>query len=411
MSSPRYVVALVCSAAASSVVIAAALYGAPESEFRLPTDALSRWDGVWYEKIAATGYSYTPSAPSNVAFFPGYPSVGRLISGATGIPISWALVIAAHLFLLAAFVLFALYLGSREGEPPGEPGSARPSRSYLRPFGTSHWQSQWHTFALASLALFPTTFFFRMAYSESLFLFLILAVFVGMVRRWPTIWIVVLAGLATAVRPVGIALIPPLAVYLWRRGATRPARIGNLLWLPLACWGLIAYMVFQYVEFGDALAFAKTQAHWRMARPSGDFEKALALASYEPIWSVYVPDTPSYWRNQTQPDNAFLNLAFANPIYFVGVSGLIVVGAWKRWLNGYEVLLSIGLLGIPYVTRAYEMCMASQGRFAAVVFPAYIVMGHLLARVPRVVAFGILAIFAFYLCVYSAQFGAGYGLI
>jgi len=43
----------------------------------------------------------------------------------------------------------------------------------------------------------------------------------------------------------------------------------------------------------------------------------------------------------------------ANPVYFVVALRLWAVGARKRWLNGYEILLSLGLLVIPYGEHAY----------------------------------------------------------
>jgi hypothetical protein len=101
-------------------------------------------------------------------------------------------------------------------------------------------------------------------------------------------------------------------------------------------------------------------------------------------------------------------MRFFNPIFFVGTAVLVAVGAWKRWLTVYEVLLSIPLLAIPYVTKGYEMCMESQGRFAAVVIPAYIVMGQLLARLPWWLAWLILAISGAGLAFFASRFAAGY---
>jgi hypothetical protein len=54
------------------------------------------------------------------------------------------------------------------------------------------------------------------------------------------------------------------------------------------------------------------------------------------------------------------------------------------------------------------MFMSSQVRFAAVVFPAYLVLGHLLARLPGSVAVAILGIAAFYLGSFSALFATGH---
>jgi hypothetical protein len=82
--------------------------------------------------------------------------------------------------------------------------------------------------------------------------------------------------------------------------------------------------------------------------------------------------------------------------------------AWPRRRKAYEVSLCAGLLLIPYLLRAHEMCMTGMGRFAAVVFPVYIVMGRLLAKLPWPVSAGILALCAFFLGAYSALFAAWY---
>ena len=60
-------------------------------------------------------------------------------------------------------------------------------------------------YTVLALALFPTSFFMRMVYTESLFLFLVLLTFVAMQRNWPLAVIAVIAGTATATRSVGVA--------------------------------------------------------------------------------------------------------------------------------------------------------------------------------------------------------------
>ena len=59
--------------------------------------------------------------------------------------------------------------------------------------------------------------------------------------------------------------------------------------LPLACWGLLAYMAMQYARFGDPLIFASTQDYWRVRPAVPPGVRTLALATWEPIWSAYLP--------------------------------------------------------------------------------------------------------------------------
>ncbi len=66
------------------------------------------------------------------------------------------------------------------------------------------------------------------------------------------------------------------------------------------------------------------------------------------------------------------------------------------------------LLFIPYWTRGYEMNMASSARFAAVVFPVYLILGEWLARLPPAVSATVLGISTFFLGTFSALFAGGY---
>jgi hypothetical protein len=369
-----------------------------------PVAAFSRWDGEWYARIATEGYSYAPDKRSSVAFFPLYPLLGKGVTIATGLRVEIALLIVAHLLLFGCFVLMHAYVSSR---PHPSPLLATAS---LRPEGEGNLAA--HT--VIAFAFWPTTFFFRMAYSESVFVFLCVLALYGMHRNWRSSIIAIVAGLATAARPVGIALLLPFAWHLWttqlqHRLTLRSTVMASLLCLT-ACWGLIAYMVYQQIAFGDALGFAKTQESWRMREGSVE-EKVLALVTLEPVWSVYVPSSDAYWAKRVKSIDPLFNLQAANPVYFLIGAGLVAYGAWRRWLNAYEVLLSIGLILIPYETRSYEMCMASQGRFMAAVFPMYIVMGELLRRIPSPWFVLLVAPSAFFLGIYAALFAAGFVVI
>jgi len=169
-------------------------------------------------------------------------------------------------------------------------------------------------------------------------------------------------------------------------------------------------MTYQYFAFDAPLGFAQTQEHWTSLRgPSrSGWVKAESLLAGEPIWATYTSDPERGWANRDTSSNPLFNLFFWNPIVFVATALLIFVGAWKSWLTKPEIVLSVLLLAIPYVTRAYEMCMASHARFAAVVFPAYIVLGRLLRALPQWVTWTLIGIWAFLLMTWSALYAAGH---
>jgi hypothetical protein len=244
-----------------------------------------------------------------------------------------------------------------------------------------------------------------MAYSDSLFLLLAILTLYGLARQWPILLVAVFVGLATATRAVGVALIPPLLLVGWRRYCCLGRRFAVLTLAALVClWGLAGYMIFQYTRFGEPLAFAKTQVHWRFREKSSLQEQLLAVETLEPFWSVYDESSPAYWRRHDYELGPAFSLQFANPIYFAGIAVLVSYGAWRRWLSVEEVLFAAGVLLIPYLSRSHEGCMNSHARYAMVAFPAYLVLGRLLGALPPLYTAAFLALSGFMLGTYAALF-------
>jgi Gpi18-like mannosyltransferase len=383
---------LSCYVLTSAVVLLGVLFG---TRFvNVPADhgvtndsfvsAFATEDGIWYKKIATHGYSYDPTKSSSVAFFPLYPLLAGIVMRLGDLGPEVALLAVSHVSLALLFVLVSFYVQEKyPTAPPGLPD-----------------------FILLAMGLMPATLFFRMTYSESLFVLLCVLALLAMARRWPLFLVALLIGLATATRPVGIALLAPFLLHCWRLSATRGAFALKLLFLvPVACWGIAAYSLYQGILFGEPLAFVQTQSHWRRGAAVSFSEKLLSLATYEPIWQVFDPVSPVYWgAGEPYPPNPIFSWPALNSVYFVLTVILIVIGARKRWLSSDEVALAAGLLFIPYFTRSHEMAMASQARFAAAVFPVYLVLGNLLVRLPGSLAGGLLGIAAFYLGAFSALF-------
>ncbi len=349
-------------------------------------DAFANWDGAWYKKILEEGYHYDPRRPSSVAFFPAFPLLGRCLSDLTGAPAEVALLTVAHLSLAGTFVLLAAYVRLRWGE------SDQNLAGYV----------------LLAFGLWPTTCFCRMAYGESLFLLIVVLALYGLERRWPLAVLAVLCGLATATRPVGICLLVPLALHGWKTSSGWRQAAGRLWLVPFGSWGLIVFMLYQQIEFGDPYAFAQTQDNWRVQAPVSWPTKIWGLLTLEPVRSVFDPSSVCYWGRPPVEVNPLFSLHLANPIYWLFAVMLIAVGAWKRWLTEHEWSLGVCLLLLPYVLRSHEMCMAGMGRFTAVVLPIYLVLGQLLARFPAPLAAALLALSGFFLGIYSALFTAWY---
>jgi len=365
---------------------------------------MCNWDGHWYQTIAVNGYNYSRSEHSSIVFFPLYPLTARALCSA-GVPAEIALLLVSNGCFLGALLLFERYLCAAGAH-----------------LSTRRW-------ALLALAFAPCSFFFHVAYTESMLLLLTIAALYGMRRRWPLASIAFCIGAATATRSVGVALLVPLAIHLNARLREEPAdwdarlrlmsprrRGGSFSnvtigasWLALSCWGLLAFIAFQVWRFGDPLAFAHAQFAWGVRDPAPTLRAHIVqLVSLEPIWSTYIPHTAGYWGSGATNADPLLNLSFANPLFFLGTALLLGTGVALRLLDMKEVTLGALLLLIPYIAQTSRQCMTSQGRFATVVFPAYIVLGHLFVRLPRPVALYFLFSSGALMILYATLFGAGY---
>lgn len=355
-----------------------------------PIAGCIRFDAVEYLEIIRRGYSYNPNEASLVAYFPAYPLLSRWVGLAIGLLPADAALLVTHSSLLVAFVLLARYLRVRWPE------------------ATAEQRGQ----VLAFFGLWPLGLYFRMPYAESLFVCGTLAVLYGMARGWPLTVLAVLTGFVTAVRPVGVALTAAFVWYILTRPGSRPrVKTGHVLMLaPLACWGLLGYMAYQWIAFGTSWAFAQTQEHWSFRAPNdrSGLPKLRSLATLEPFWGVYMPSNTRYWGNASTVGYPLFNMVFWNPILFALAAVLLLLGGWKRWLSGSELVMGAGLLAVPYLTRSYEMSMASHGRFAAVVVVNYLVLGRLLAWLPPLATATVCAALALFLYLFTTLYTANH---
>jgi Gpi18-like mannosyltransferase len=385
--------ALAVYSLSTAVVLGAVVIGPYFIEFcdehstaRHSSDLLA-WDGFWYRWIAARGYTYDQERHSSVAFFPLYPLLSALVSRVTGLPVTVSLLLVSHASLALAFFMLLRYLRFRV------PDSER---------------SVWY-YSLASAAFFPTTFYWRMAYTESLFLLLAVVVLYGIERGWKPFNIALWIGLATATRLTAVALLAPLAYEVWRKHSQRKALRTLVVLAPVSIWGISLYVVYQAWEFGEPLAFQKTQINWHERQIPDSLSAIVAdFLTFESIRGVYRPECECYWGNVPPRDSAALSMRFMNPIYVLLTAGLVGLGWERHWLNHKEVLLCVLLLLIAYVLQGYRTCMASQARYVSVAFPQYIVIGHLLARLPYWASVVLIAVSGGVLAIYAAMFTSWY---
>lgn len=313
------------------------------------TEVVFAVDGRFYREIASECYAYTPYLPSNVAFFPLFPISGRLLGHALGTDAG--LIFVSYACSILGIVLFSLYEKKRIGHP--------------LLFGT------------LAFAVYPQSLYCFSAYSEPLFILVLVAFLYCITTGSHHRWTAFLCGLATGIRPVGIALLPAQLIYAWRKSGKHRV-LNTTLSMVVSCSGLLVYMTYLQIRFGDAFCFAKTQQFYLMRPHVTLFARMRLLLTGEPIWGHYLSDPPRWSLFHDVP--WWSSYSFFNPLFFCLALTAICFGTWKKILNVYEVVISFGLLAIPYVTRAYEMNMSSQGRFTLVIVPMFLVFARFLDR-------------------------------
>jgi len=284
------------------------------------------WDSFWHQEIAEVGYSFIPGKPSNIAFFPLYPLVAQLSSFVVGTLRTNGLVISNLALFLAVF--YMVKLARLES---GDDSVAGRSALYM--------------------LIFPGSLFFSYFYSEGLFLFLTLAAYYSARRkRWPAASI--FGGLAGLTKITGIIIfIPLLFEYFEPRLRARKFRLNaaklSAGWLLLVPLGLLGFMAYCGLRFGDPLAFFHAQAAWaaNAVTPAGVLAKILLL--------------PPFYR-----------MLYVGLIVFALLLVAVMIGKKLR----ASAIVYAGLLLVVYLA---SNALESTPRQLGVVFPLFIGMAFL----------------------------------
>ncbi|HEX2292002.1 MAG TPA: mannosyltransferase family protein [Gaiellaceae bacterium] len=335
-------------------------------------DVWARWDSVWFLRIAHDGYGATEEAAA--AFYPLYPllvgALGRVLFGHYVL----AGVIVSLTACLGAFtLLYRLALPRLGGE-----GAYR---------------------TVLYLAVFPFALFLGAVYSESLFLLAAVASFLLAEQR-RFLGAGIAAGLAWLTRPLGIALLPALALIAWRS----PHRKDALLRLAAAPALFAVYPLVLWRQTGDPFAFVHAERMWsREVSPLGPLGGIWAglRAGWAGVRQLASgSDATLYWSavQDTDPDRvAAINLS---QLAFLVLFSFLAVVAWRRFGAPYG-LFAVLSLAIPLSVPSERWPLLSIQRFGLVVFPLFMALAALGSR-PRLHA-GVVVVSAVLLGVVSAQ--------
>jgi hypothetical protein len=215
---------------------------------------------------------------------------------------------------------------------------------------------------LALLLCSPFGYFLAGAvYSDALFLAATLGAFVLVERDSP-----MLAGLAgavaTATRPVGVAVVVGLAAVTIARRRPSPPRLRDAGVL-LSAAGLLAFCALLWWRFGEPLAFSKVQTAAGWGRRV-DWDTVLSA---------------DYFRrfHDHSPNLIHLGLTVQAVLSVAAVA--LIPATFRRLGWGYGLYTAL-VVGIPLLTSSDFIAM---GRYVLAAFPLFAVAGALLAETSR----------------------------
>lgn len=197
---------------------------------------------------------------------------------------------------------------------------------------------------------FPTSFYFGSVYSESLFLLLSVSTFY-FARRKKWLLASIFGILASATRVFGILLLPALIAELF----LQKEKLSKAAWIFLIPLGLLAYMYYQHLTTGDALAFYHLQE-----RVGEQHQQGIVLLPQ--VFFRYV--------------NILLHVDYSQTIYqtiiLEFVTGVLffllpIYGYFKKIRFSYLIYAMLGFL-LPSIQGSFS----SNPRYILVLFPSFL---------------------------------------
>ncbi len=306
----------------------------------------NQWDSVAYVTIASQAYAN----PIHLVFYPGYPLLIRIFSTVISLfyPVTLRIsgVIASSSFLLVTLTVLFQWCKSKFSKDLA------------------------YTVVLV-LLFFPTSFFLRATYTESLFLMLTVCSFYFADKKRFLIS-ALFCGLASATRLVGLGLIPIiLFIYLHEQFTVHKLSFRTIfksIGLAIVGWGgFIAFSIYQNAYFNSPIATLEiSKSYWHRyfslehlwhgihTNIQNFFGQSLRTICYTPgeNYSGMIPTCPS---------TALINLGFTALFLFwcIWVTAKNSIPRGQQLLAWMIIVLSIGsgwLDGIPrYILPCFPL--------------------------------------------------------
>jgi len=208
---------------------------------------LANWDGFWYRELANKGYpTHVSYAQTTLGFFPLFPLSIWPVEHVV-------LLFAPNHLILSATIAGAIISGA----------GGLVATILVHRLTEGWWGRETARRATILFVLFPGSVVFSMVYSEGLLIPLAAGCIYALERRR---WLLagLLAGLGTAVQPVGLALVPVCLVAalleLRRRGWSRDG-LRSFVAPALSVTGMGGFMLFLWIWTGNPFANYIAQHH------------------------------------------------------------------------------------------------------------------------------------------------------
>jgi len=323
----------------------------------------ANFDGEHYLAIAREGYR-----PLRHFFFPVYPLLIRYFS-------FWATNLAGFLtgaIFISHTSFFLAILGLQK---------------LLKLDGHNFYK------VVLILLIFPTSFYFAAAYTESLFLMLAVWSFY-FARRSKFLFASLLAAVAGATRVIGVVLIVSIAVewYVQQKPSFNFKRALNIsMYLFVMALGLFVYLWYLYDQTGDPLVFIHKVGIYGGQRSSSFV--MLPQVFYRYLFKI-IPALNFYWPVIF---TTYLEL-FMAVLFLI----LVVVGYFKLRFS-YWIYLFGGFL-IPTLSGSFS----SLPRYVLVLFPGFMLIAQIAKKLPKIVNYILAGVSLGCLILATAMFSRGF---
>lgn len=342
-------------------------------------DRWTAWDGRWYMSIVDKGYfvDYGPDPASNIPFFPGFPLVTDALSTIFHInPVVLGLTVNA---LLTTFCVYFLF---------------RTTQILSRKLSQNKTVTKTAPFLAVVLFLsFPSSLFLAAFYAEALLIFGISgAIYFALQNK--LIAAAVFTAIATGTKSVGVAVLPAILLIhyqyqarsLWDWKLIRKNLILYSTVSLIGLSGLLAYMLYLYINFGDPLLFSSLQKLW-LREFHADFLVKL--------WEIYYRNTfvPAYFQGTF--NYLVTLLAMYGPIFAIAAS---VVFAKK-----YRLYWILPLVFITVLLPATTIILQSMNRYIYCFIPLFAVFAILLTRQKNILVISSLVSICIAMLIYTSS--------